>query len=201
MSLAGTIVAGIALILSITIGSVSLAALSAIDEALDAGNTLPENIAEDITEDVLDDVEDVVIPGNADDAEEIDSGSNDDDADTNEFISDDIAVKYVSHNTVKDYEDNDCLRVVFEYTNNSDDTTSFMFSTNVSAFQNGVELDTAVTLDEDEEENNSLKEVRPGTTINVARIFVLEDTSDVEIEVSELISFDDDKMLMTLPVE
>lgn len=62
------------------------------------------------------------------------------------------------------------------------------------AFQNGVGLD-ATYLGYDSQysdvTNATMTEVRPGTTIEVAEVFALQDTSaPVEIEISELISFD-----------
>ncbi len=121
--------------------------------------------------------------------------------DSDTFVCDDFTAKFLSYSVVKDYEDKDVLRLVFEYTNTSDDTASFIWDSSVKAFQNGVELDMAFVLEEDKEYSNSSKEVKPGTTINVASLFELTDKSDVEIEVSELISFSNNKLVKTLTID
>lgn len=114
------------------------------------------------------------------------------------YSNDDFEAKYISHNIVKDYQDKDCIRLVYEYTNKEEDSQSFMFATNVKAFQNGVELKTAITMGDDEEEDNSLKEIKNGVTIEVARIFVLSDDSDVTVEISPLVSFDKSDKIETV---
>ena len=45
---------------------------------------------------------------------------------------------------------------------------------------------------------NSLKEIKNGVTIEVARIFVLSDDSDVTVEVAPLVSFDKSDKIETV---
>lgn len=94
---------------------------------------------------------------------------------------------------VKDYEGNPALVVALTWTNNSEETTMFESALMVTAFQDGVSLDYAITdgttgYDLDA----SWKEIRPGTTQDVWCCFALTSESDVEVEVTEWISLNDD---------
>lgn len=99
------------------------------------------------------------------------------------------AVTIDSARVTEDYAGKPAVIVTFTFTNNSDDKANFTFATNVEAYQNGVELDTAIVLDSD---NNGLNDIKPGASIQTERAFLLNDMSDIEVEVSELLSFNDD---------
>lgn len=98
----------------------------------------------------------------------------------------------------EDYEGNPAIIVTYSWTNNSDDTTSAMVSTSEKAFQDGVQLDTAIIMDSDVyDSGNSMKDVRPGTTLDIQCAFLLtSETSVVEFEIAEWISFSDDMVTM-----
>lgn len=91
----------------------------------------------------------------------------------------------------KDYEGKDVVIVTYTWTNGSDDTTSFAFSVNTKVFQNGIECESNFFVD-DADTDKYMSDVRPGTTITVEQAYTLQDLSDIEVEVSELISFSDD---------
>ena len=91
-----------------------------------------------------------------------------------------------------DYQGAPVLVVSYGFTNNSDKATSFMIATHDQAFQDGVELSSAILIGEPGYDSEaSMKEIKPGATIQVQKAYVLDSTSDVEIEVTELISFND----------
>ncbi|MFT4219886.1 MAG: DUF5067 domain-containing protein [Microbacterium sp.] len=92
---------------------------------------------------------------------------------------------------VKDYEGKKALVVTFTFTNNSDEARSFGTSTMAKAFQDGIELETAILLDDTKYMGNWMKDIKPGKTIKVQEAFVLDGTQEVTVEVTELISFDD----------
>lgn len=96
--------------------------------------------------------------------------------------------------TVQDYEGNPAIVVTFSWTNNSDKTTSSAVALYMKAFQGGVQLDNALIFDTDLFDSSGyLKDIRPGASLDVQQAFKLRNnSSDVEIEVSELISFSDD---------
>lgn len=105
----------------------------------------------------------------------------------------DYHVEIKSATLAEDYEGSPTIVVTYSWTNNSDDTTSAMVAVSCTAFQDGVELESAIIADDSVYDSNSLmKEVRPGTTIDVQSAFVLSSTtSTVEVEIGEWISFQD----------
>lgn len=88
-----------------------------------------------------------------------------------------------------DYEGKPAIIVDYTFANNSDDATSFAVACSQKAFQNGVQLETAVVLDD--LGNGYLAEIKPGATTSARMAYSLADESDVTVEVTELISFDD----------
>lgn len=98
----------------------------------------------------------------------------------------------------KDYEGNPAIVITYAWTNNSDDTTSAMVSIGEKAFQDGVQLESAMIIGNDSyDAEASMKDVRPGTTIDVQCAFVLtSETSTVEFELTEWISFSDNVVSM-----
>lgn len=95
-----------------------------------------------------------------------------------------------SHQT-KDYAGKPALVVDFGFTNNSDKASSFLVAVSAKAFQNGVQLDSAIVGDDKKfDSGSSMKEIKPGASLKVQSAYVLTDTSDVTVEVSKLISLD-----------
>lgn len=92
----------------------------------------------------------------------------------------------------KDYEGNPAIIITYAWTNNSEETTSAMVSVSSQAFQDGVELDTAIIGDSDVYDSDaSWKDVRPGSTIDIQAAYALtSETSIIEFEVSEWITFE-----------
>ncbi len=125
--------------------------------------------------------------GNGDDAQS--SGSGD---------LGDYHVEIKGASLTKDYEGKSAIVITYAWTNNSDDTTSAMVSIGNKAFQDGVQLESAVIVGDDSyDAEASMKDVRPGTTIDVQCAYVLtSETSTVEFELTEWISFSDDMVAM-----
>lgn len=110
----------------------------------------------------------------------------------NEFTYKDLNVVYKDSKVEKDKSGDDCLVVYFDYTNNSDENEAFVYTFNVKAFQNGVELESSWFHVNDETKNDE-KEIQPGTTITVATAFVLTDSRDLTtIQVEPLISLSEE---------
>ena len=96
-----------------------------------------------------------------------------------------------------DWTDKDAVLITYEYTNNSDDAIRFDIALDAKAYQNGIGLETAI-LDEDTDWLVDV-DIKPGITKEVKKAYVLSDTSSVvEIEVTELFSFSDDKIVTTV---
>lgn len=99
----------------------------------------------------------------------------------------------------KDLRGKDAVLITYEFTNNSDSAVSFDVALDARAYQDGVGLETAI-LDEDTDYLDV--DIKPGVTKEVKKAYNLRDTStEIEIEVSELISFSDDKIVTTVEID
>ena len=111
-----------------------------------------------------------------------------------DFSTDEFNAKYVKHEVSTDYEDKPALIIYYEYTNLGDDTSNFMFNVSEKLFQNGIQLETAILMDSPDEYCNSMLDIQKGATIAVASAYSLRDNDNpVTLEISELISFSDEK--------
>lgn len=93
--------------------------------------------------------------------------------------------------TVDDYQGNPAIVVAYTFVNNSDKAISPMAAVYAKAFQNGVQLDSAVVTD-GVDSSNSMNEIKPGASVSYELAYELADASDVTVEVEELISFSDE---------
>lgn len=118
--------------------------------------------------------------------------------DTDTATNDDTTLKYLKHEVITDSNDREVLVVYFDFANNSEDNTAFAYNYDVTCFQNGKELDYPLVSFDIDEYNNIARELQTGTNITVARIYILEDKSNVDLEVAPLGS---NKKLMKLTLE
>lgn len=102
----------------------------------------------------------------------------------------------------KTYEGKDAVVITLKYTNNADEAKSYMTSLISKAFQDGVELDSAIIMDESVYKSDSqMKELKKGASIDVQVAYELANTtSDVEFEVEEFLSFDEAKIEKTFAI-
>lgn len=110
----------------------------------------------------------------------------------------DYEVEIKSVRLAKDYENKPVAIVTYSFTNNSDEAASFEWTFDHQAYQNGVSLERAYVLDDsaDYDEANSSKEIKKGVTLELEIAYILNDSeTDIEVEVSELVSFDDEKII------
>lgn len=109
---------------------------------------------------------------------------------TEEGDLDGYYVKILDSETgLKDYEGNPVIGVKFQFTNNSDEATSFGLAVYSKAFQDGVELETAIVSNSSDEYDNSWKDIKKGVTLTCEQYYILtNDTSNVELEVEPLLS-------------
>ncbi len=104
------------------------------------------------------------------------------------------SVEIKSCRLAKDYEGKSVVIVTYVFTNNDDEATSFWLAIDHKAYQNGIGLNDAYILDDSANFNddNYMKEIKKGTTLEVERAYKLNDTTtDVEVEAKKQISFDD----------
>lgn len=104
--------------------------------------------------------------------------------DTDTATNDDTTLKYLKHEVITDSNDREVVVVYFDFTNNSKDNEAFIYNYNVTCFQNGKELDYPLASFDVDEYNNAARELQTGANITVARIYILEDKSDVDLEVT-----------------
>lgn len=108
--------------------------------------------------------------------------------------------KYLKHEIINNNE-KDILIVYFDFTNNSKDNTRAAYNYDINCFQNGVELDYPL-LKVVKEEDNIMKEIQSNTSITIAEAFILNDRSNVDLEVEAHSSFIDKKLIKkTLTLE
>lgn len=104
--------------------------------------------------------------------------------DTDTATNDDTTLKYLKHEVITDSNDREVVVVYFDFANNSKDNEAFIYNYNVTCFQNGKELDYPLASFDVDEYNNAARELQTGANITVARIYILEDKSDVDLEVT-----------------
>ncbi len=88
----------------------------------------------------------------------------------------------------KTYDDKPCVIVSYTWTNNGDEAANFMFAISDKCFQDGIECESAIVTGEDIG-TNSMKDIKPGATLEVKKAYVADPGKAFDIEISELISF------------
>lgn len=103
----------------------------------------------------------------------------------------------------KDYEGKPVVIIKYGFTNNSEDSISFCTAFEDNAYQNGVGLNGSYVLTDSANysPDNQTKEIKKGSTIDVEVAYELNDsTTDVEVEVKQLFSFDDSIVTKTFSI-
>ncbi len=85
----------------------------------------------------------------------------------------------------KDYKKRDVLVVKYEFTNGDDQPHAFSTSFEDKVYQNGVECSSMAVFCDDVDSNTAIASIKPGVTTIVEEGYLLNDMSDVEIEVKE----------------
>ncbi len=123
------------------------------------------------------------------------SAQNDQNANADSDRLGDYSLVIDSCRLAEDYEGKPVAIIKYIFTNVEDeDAASFTFAFNDTVFQNGVSLNSAYVLNDDANYSidNQTKEIKKGASLEVEVAYELNDTtSDLEVEVSELISLDD----------
>ena len=122
---------------------------------------------------------------------------------TNNTKLGDYNVDIKSCRIAEDYEGEPIVIVTYGFTNNGDDSASFSYAITDEAYQNGIGLNPCYFAADSANYNsdNQNKEIKKGATLDVEIAYELNDTTtDVEVEVSELISFSDKKITKTFKI-
>lgn len=114
----------------------------------------------------------------------------------------DYAISLNSYEIVEDYEGNPTIVLNMGYTNNSDYASPFYAAIEVTVFQDGIELESAYFIDDSiVDSTSSMLNVMPGAGHAVTEAFVLSNsTSPVEIEITEMFGFSDEKITTTINI-
>ena len=95
------------------------------------------------------------------------------------------------------YDGKPIVIVKYIYTNNDDVSTSFSTALENSVYQDGIGLNECYVADDSANYSmdNQIKEIKKGATLDVEVAYELNDTTtDIEVEVSEWLSFSDRKV-------
>ncbi|NLC65417.1 MAG: DUF5067 domain-containing protein [Clostridium sp.] len=99
----------------------------------------------------------------------------------------------------KDWDGEDCIVIDYTWTNNSDETTSWILFSSEQVFQDGQELD-GTGLENDP--NLDMKDIRPGNTIEgIKSAYKPISEGPIEIELSSWDDFWDDNDPILVEVE
>lgn len=121
----------------------------------------------------------------------------------NESIGD-YTVVIDSCRLAKDYDKKSVVIVKYIFTNVADEEpTAFFTAFDDAVYQDGVGLNNAYILADNAKysADNQTKEIKKGASIEVEVAYELNDTkTDIEVEVSELFSFNDKKITRTFSI-
>ena len=113
-------------------------------------------------------------------------------------------VEIQSCRLAKDYSGKDVVIVKYLFTNVSDENAaSFSGSLIDKVYQNGIELSGSYFLEDgaNYSSDNQTKDIKKGISLEVEAAYELEDTtSDIEVEVQEIFSFDDVTITKTFTI-
>lgn len=140
----------------------------------------------------------------------VDQGSSAIDDTTNETVPEDptaigdYQVDIRSFRLAKDYEGKDVIIVTYGFTNvKHDDAVSFSVAIEDTVFQNDIGLNKSYVIDDsyDYSEDNQIKEIKAGASLDIEVAYELNDTtSDVIVEVSEWFSLNDKTLTKTFTI-
>lgn len=113
----------------------------------------------------------------------------------------DYACVVKSAKICKNWEGKDSVKITYTFTNNAKDAQSFDIALNDEVYQDGVQLESTFISSDDDDWGIDVK-IKPGMSKDVSKVYILRDkTTDLEVEISELISFSDDKIVTTVKLE
>ncbi|MBR4242209.1 MAG: DUF5067 domain-containing protein [Eubacterium sp.] len=101
----------------------------------------------------------------------------------------------------KNWEGKDAVKITYYFTNNSKEAASFDIALSDEVYQDDIQLESTFISSDDDDWGVDVK-IKPGKTKEVSKVYLLRDKkTDLEVEISELISFNDDKLVTTVKLE
>lgn len=101
------------------------------------------------------------------------------------------------------FQEKDVVIVKYKFTNNSDDAQAFYLTFEDTVYQDGIGLNECYFVDDSAnyDSGNQTKEIKTGATLEVEVAYELNDsTTDIDVEVKELISFNDSVVKKTFSI-
>lgn len=132
-----------------------------------------------------------------------DQGSGNSDVSETKANLGDYNIEIKSCRLATDYEGKKVVIVTYGYTNYSETATSFMTAVTDTVYQNGIGLNKAYVLNDSANysEDNQTKEIKKDASLDVEVAYELNDeTTDIEVEVKEWISFNDSVVTKTFTI-
>lgn len=106
----------------------------------------------------------------------------------------DFEVEILDARKATDYNGKPALVVGYDFANNSSKAAMFVSSMTYQAYQNGVQLSTALIMDGTYDAEPQMKNIQPGARLKVDAAYQLVDDSPVTVEVSPLFSLNGKKL-------
>ena len=106
-----------------------------------------------------------------------------------------VSYEFMRYELTTDFEGKPAIWIYSRVTNTGNESVMANCIAYPTLFQNGVELEIGVpnTADmEKAEYQNSIKDIQPGTTIEIAQLYKLSDNSTITIEINNLLDWFDD---------
>lgn len=101
----------------------------------------------------------------------------------------------------KNWDGKDSVKITYEFTNNYTEAESFDIALSDYLYQDGIGLESTFISADDDDWGIDVK-IKPGTTKEVSKVYVLRDTQTViDVEISEFISFSDEKLTYQVELE
>ena len=112
-------------------------------------------------------------------------------------------VEIQSCRLAQDWQGKPVVIVKYSFTNNKEEPQSFMLAFDDAVFQNGIGLNSSYMLDDSANysSDNQTKQIQKGATLEVEVAYELNDTTtDINVELSALFSFNNNKITKTFSI-
>ena len=114
---------------------------------------------------------------------------------------DGCSLEYEKCEVVKDYQDNDCALVYFNFTNGSGETAAAGYKFSVTVYQHNKEVESAIVSGHQAASDIATKLRSGAAPLEVAFARKLEDLSDIIISISAIGHYDLDPVEFTVSLE
>lgn len=104
---------------------------------------------------------------------------------TGGVVDEDYEVTIDGIEKAKGYDGEDLVRVLFTFTNNSDDDEDMWTAAHLEVFQDNIEMMETTALPEAESDDAFYADVAPGQTVKTSVCYILRTDSPIEVEIGD----------------